>query len=1647
MKKQSSNNSSSILSSGIKQVTPSPRNLPGVPKSKIEVEADASNLVGRIVEKGFSSTPSGNSLKPSSLPRPTVLPFPVARHRSHGPHWNPVTNEKNDEEDDENEDKDDTDFDPIAAFANPIEKKPKKGLDFSRWRELVQEGDGSSVPQVKKTDNLAMADDGRQKGEEESENAKKGNGLYSSVAFASKEVNGLSRKSSNEGRIKSGEIETDVTSRQSSKLDNSDSFGSIKANGEADKGPSETRAENGEVKADDYSVKVPGNVEKDASGSLAVAEHAKDEGTHCQDLKFDRVDAGEGYASLESQIDAENRARLQQMSAEEIAEAQAEIVAKMKPGLLEVLKRRGQEKLEQQKRPTPDLATSHHLGTQRDKSDPAQTPSSAPPTEATKSSGVALAKAIPTKDTAKRSDDGGLQTLVAPGNSLWNAWNERVEAVRALRFCLDGTTVEGDSVKGPTTGNVPEHSQYNVDNVTERDFLRTEGDPGAVGYTIKEAVALTRSMVPGQRALALQLLGSVFDKALCNIQLSEVGDNMKSPNNNRKVDWKAVWAFSLGPEPELVLALRMALDDNHISVVLACAKVIQCILSCEMNENFFDISEKLAEYEDIYTAPVFRSRPEINVGFLRGGFWKYNTKPSNIFPLVHEVRNDENEGEHTIQDDIVVAGQDFAAGLVRMGILPRIRHLLETDPSAALEECLISILVQIARHSPTCANAIMKCERLVQTVVDRFIKKDTVEIHPSEIKSVTLLKVLSQSDKRNCIHFIKNGIFRNTMWHLYRYELSIDQWIKSGQEHCRLLSALMVEQLRFWKVCIQYSYCVSYFRDFFPALSLWLCPPMFDKLIENNVLSEFASITREAYLVLDALARRLPYLHYGEELKKQTLDSADEDIETWSWSYAGAMVELALKWISLKSNPFISKILDWHRGTTTYFAVQDSSLSCLLWVISAVMHMLSSVVNRVAPENTDSLGKSGGRVPWLPKFVPKIGLEIVNNRFLNFSSSDTEYVEAPNGKGSFVENLCHLRHDGDNELLLSATCCLKGLVQLIVSIDKFIQVAKNENINPSSQGCSISREGKILEDGMVMWCREELRSLLITFMKSVDSGWQYVQFIEVFGRAGPAPGVGLGWGASGGGFWSITVLLAQMDACLLVHLLEIFKMVVEKEITEVEDMTFNLQKINSILGVFLILGPRNKIIMEQALDILLRAPTLKYLDYCVNQFLHLANGIKSFTWKYKEEDYLYFSKILSSHFKERWLSVKKPKNSSDVHKLHKKVNGVLETIHEDSDITYGTDNHPFCTSLIVEWVHQRLPLPMHWFLSPISTICDSKAALELPNAFNKQNDTSSPSDEVVAVAKSGLFFLLSLEAMSSFLCNNVQQSPVWAIPLVWKLHSLSMVLLVKMDVIEEERSRDIYNTLQELYGKMLDESRGSRDIPLMEKECLVSDSTKNCKVEFLKFQSEVHESYPTFIETFIEQFAAVSYGDVIYGRQVTMYLHRTVEVPVRLATWNALSNAHILELLPPLEKCFAEAAGYLEPTEDNEQILEAYMKSWISGALDRAATRRSVTFILALHHLSSFIFLHCTDGKILLRNKLVKSLLRDYSRKQQHEGMILDFIRYREATTNREPVSKDGSLPQTSEMERRFQLLTEACEGNSSLLVEVEKLKSSSRRL
>ncbi|KAL4203088.1 hypothetical protein AMTRI_Chr02g224490 [Amborella trichopoda] len=84
-------------------------------------------------------------------------------------------------------------------------------------------------------------------------------------------------------------------------------------------------------------------------------------------------------------------------------------------------------------------------------------------------------------------------------------------------------------------------------------------------------------------------------------------------------------------------------------------------------------------------------------------------------------------------------------------------------------------------------------------------------------------------------------------------------------------------------------------------------------------------------------------------------------------------------------------------------------------------------------------------------------------------------------------------------------------------------------------------------------------------------------------------------------------------------------------------------------------------------------------------------------------------------------------------------------------------------------------------------------------------------------------------------------------------------------------------TLSKLYrtcmGQRLDKLRQRKPevVPKNEKSFGVYSR------EILYFVKEVHESYGLFIEIPIEQFSAVSYGDVPFGQQLGIYLHRTVE--------------------------------------------------------------------------------------------------------------------------------------------------------------------------
>ncbi|KAL8151359.1 hypothetical protein V2J09_021167 [Rumex salicifolius] len=1541
------------------------------------------NLVGNIVEKGFYGDQS--LATSSSAPRPSVLPFPLARHRSHGPHWGPKFAEScEDDEEDIDDEIDAINYDPIAHLANPLKKKIKKSLDLSNWRDLVFY-DCSDANTKETTKNLWSHVE-NQKAKIENIEASCGESMSNNLSIE-KELNVKLQLDDAErifisemGREYAEVMDIEPSSMTSSNKDEVNS---------------------GNRKVDYTRASMDHDRTKGRVRFNSSQENMMSIGESSTSYGFDVAQKSE-FVSLESQIDAENQARLRSMSLDEIAEAEEQIRDKINPKLLNLLRQRGKEKIGKHNSAKIISASSN---------------------ETTKLSPSAMSSAL--LDTKTKLGENAVPLLPPDGGGVWDVWSKRVEAVRNIRFSLDGHVIQIEPLHSTTSAldNGTAYADYNADNVAERDFLRTEGDPAAAGYTFKEALVLTRSVIPGQRALALHLLSSVLNNALENIHQDHIGHTLNHPDSIKNfVDWEAVWAFALGPEPELALLLRLCLDDNHDSVVLACAKTIQCTLAYEWTEEFFDVSDKLTSQEKhLYTAPVFRSKPDIQGGFLHGGFWKYSAKQSNI--LVDNMAYGKEGGEQTIQDDNFVAVQDIVAGFVRMGILPRLCYILETNPTVALEECILSILVAIARHSPTCASAIFNCERLVQTLQHRFMLKDKREDQACKIKSVKLVRVLAQSDKRNCCEFVKNGTFERMMLNFYQGPLSLNDWLVAGKEQCKLSSELMIEQLRYWKVCIKYGHCGSYFTYFCPAICFWLNPPTVDKLTEKDVLQEYMSVAGEVYLVLGALAEKLPDWNTRGNLSLPSSDTCKDDSSSWCWNDAASLVDIALQWIVSDCDAPLYKVFDeqfYRRGWA----------KSLLWVISAVLHMLSTIIDRAT--SVDSISAmTAERRQVLLDLVSKIGLSLINSGFLRFTDSVKKDNSLETNAGvSYVEKLCQFKHHADRVMSLAANCCNHGVLRLVASIDHLIGLAKNNVLAISFKGKGLSMEERILDAGVLICSVADWKKVLCECIESLYSIKHTLQSIEVFGRGGPAPGAGIGWGVAGGGFWSLATVLVQENARLLVDLFPLVEASSPKQIPASENKAITCQKINCNLAILLSVGPRNKVIAEKALEILLQIPVMKFLNECLSNLLY--NGMEVSLWEYEENDFVRFSNILTSHYRKRWLCKKRKKPKpvdgirSPQHKPYESSN-FLATIHEDVDTSAVMPEDS--ASLTVEWANQHLPLCFHWLLSPISAIGDG-------NQTTSSNRTTVVQDsmELLEIAKAGIFFLSGIEAMSSSLAEG-DFSPVQSIPFIWKLHSMSMSLLSGIGVLEEERSRDIFQALQRLYGHHLDGLR----------TCSSTEEFRNSNMGLLSFQSEIHESYSTFVETLVEQYAAISYGDLAYGRQISIYLHRSVDARTRLSAWNALSNSHVLELLPRLDNFIAEPEGYLKPPEDDGSLLEAFLKSWVTGALDKAATRCSGTYTIALHHLSSFIFNHDNGEKLSLRNKLIKSLLRWYSRKQQHKKMMLDLLRYKYMPVAQTFCEMEDQSLQTT-LSGRFHILIEACDGNCSLLSIVERLKSASSR-
>lgn len=338
-------------------------------------------------------------------------------------YWGPVDSYKGKNDDNDEEEDDDLDARSLADFASAVERKEKKGLNFSNWKEQTLNHD-SNVSRLMKTGKCKK--DGI-------ETKKKSSGpslvdLDVSVAMEMDVEDGPSKclaVNKTKEAVTSGSavgMEIDESGRLhylENAEDDSSNHAPIGSQHVVERPSHDTSAEAHFEKMDAGIVRVLNERDKKSwTGNTVSSSRSNNIGNEQESM------------SLESEIDVENRARLQSMSPDEIAQAQAEIMDKMNPTLLNLLKKRGEKKLKQQKSSSPVNASNI-----------------VEPHNAVNESQKAIRdKLLGGNSPSQRDLYNVAQNLDKSGSFSWNAWSKRVEAVRELRFSLDGSVVSHDFV-------------------------------------------------------------------------------------------------------------------------------------------------------------------------------------------------------------------------------------------------------------------------------------------------------------------------------------------------------------------------------------------------------------------------------------------------------------------------------------------------------------------------------------------------------------------------------------------------------------------------------------------------------------------------------------------------------------------------------------------------------------------------------------------------------------------------------------------------------------------------------------------------------------------------------------------------------------------------------------------------------------------------------------------------------------------------------------------------------------------------------------------------------------------------------------------------------------------------------------------------
>lgn len=574
----------------------------------------------------------------------------------------------------------------------------------------------------------------------------------------------------------------------------------------------------------------------------------------------ERGDAQPPLDAERQEIDRTNTARLQEMSLDEIRQAQQELLMSLDPKLVEKLMNKkktsfsatAKEPLTAKPSSTRSGGTgagvavgktivNHHDEDDDDREDKATVAS--PPTP---SSAIDLAK-IQNEDELNEQ-----AKLLPPEERAKHEWMQSVPATTSASKTK--TDAAGKKRKAKLQATT-ERFDFNGECISILDGQQQQqpahsglfhhGDePEAAGYTMAELLHLARSTVSSQRAMALTTITKILRK---RAQVVETHDDL-------------VKVFPRVLPNDLPITMRIGLDDQNYTALSAAIGALHAFLvpgsSPESSRSSTD------SFEGAYGAVVTPPRIHLHQNIKEEKQQRHEgaltaTTTTTAIRLAFETAQTEEvvyiDTAESPEDGSAIADEELTfldpvQGFLNMDIGTRLRYILESIqlPDQSATEMMLDILIHIANHSPKAAKDIGTNAKLMKAIQRKFVENEDVLTLQEEnetalrltVKALVLVRALCQGSRAVAAFLIGNGVIQST-----KGFLAIQG---SGRSSSSLYFEIQRESLRIWRVLLNYGLDFHCFAYLFPILCGFRGADLVRPTVEEKKSDEGAGVTAAA---------------------------------------------------------------------------------------------------------------------------------------------------------------------------------------------------------------------------------------------------------------------------------------------------------------------------------------------------------------------------------------------------------------------------------------------------------------------------------------------------------------------------------------------------------------------------------------------------------------------------------------------------------------------------------------------------------------------------------------------------------------------------------------------------------------------------------